>query len=611
MFSKLPPPRTLVVSALTLIFPCLLHGQTDLIKGSPLSNHGYLILDETAAPSVEFYQVSIISKTYSPSDPLGYTESILKKYEIWDSNFLKIDKAFWDLEQNNSYNIVHVEAYDSNGEMISEEDEVLEYGMGDDRHLEGGPTHFRADYWDCVSSNYAYRIQQWRSVELPSIGYYSLLPVQQYQDDGTEIPYYQYFDEVGVNIYTNFLQYYPPGGGYAVDSDGNLELDQNGNPVVEGPIQMNPAFHGLQGQWNDAYLQSMETDQDDDYVRTFFSFNQYETDGSVNYIDQSGVNLILPTIYALQKYTGWWRQYPLRMPDEGDMQVDGVSGNDLSWAVDLFNDSSSTLYHNQGLAGSYMQIPYHPESYPDLDCAAGFGSITITDGPGVAFWDCVYDYNHGQYWELIFSWEDGTWQPDNVWDWLEIFEDCYNSSTNDDNDGSGSDSNGGGGVLTDAEMVYIQTLGQRNDTLVGHWSHDDLFTSDGTFVTPSIGNLNPGLYQLGIKLPATDMAYITIETREPLSTSVPLKDLVSATIFPVPIQDDHEFNINFDVAANSNFVYQLFDNVGNLLHEQEYVLKAGHNENHVVRTDDIIPDGILINKFSFRDGSYFTITTTK
>jgi hypothetical protein len=43
----------------------------------------------------------------------------------------------------------------------------------------------------------------------------------------------------------------------------------------------------------------------------------------------------------------------------------------------------------------------------------------------------------------------------------------------------------------------------------------------------------------------------------------------------------------------------------------KYDIKQGHNEAHLVRTEKPIPRGLVLNRFSFSDGSSFSVTTTK
>jgi hypothetical protein len=60
-----------------------------------------------------------------------------------------------------------------------------------------------------------------------------------------------------------------------------------------------------------------------------------------------------------------------------------------------------------------------------------------------------------------------------------------------------------------------------------------------------------------------------------------------------------------------DFTYELFDFKGNLLHSTKYAVKQGHDEAHLVRSEKPIPRGLVLNRFSFSDGSSFSVTTTK
>lgn len=95
-----------------------------------------------------------------------------------------------------------------------------------------------------------------------------------------------------------------------------------------------------------------------------------------------------------------------------------------------------------------------------------------------------------------------------------------------------------------------------------------------------------------------------------MSTGVPLSTFVSATIFPVPIQNDYSFDMNIEAEVNSKFKYQLIDFNGNVIYSQSFEVPKDHDEVHTIRTNQPIPKGVLINYFSFPDGSSFSITTT-
>ena len=72
-----------------------------------------------------------------------------------------------------------------------------------------------------------------------------------------------------------------------------------------------------------------------------------------------------------------------------------------------------------------------------------------------------------------------------------------------------------------------------------------------------------------------------------------------------------EFIMNIQSGATLDFTFEMFDFQGELLHSTKYSVKQGHNEDHKVISQKPIPRGLLLNRFTFEDGSVLSITTTK
>lgn len=100
------------------------------------------------------------------------------------------------------------------------------------------------------------------------------------------------------------------------------------------------------------------------------------------------------------------------------------------------------------------------------------------------------------------------------------------------------------------------------------------------------------------------------EVSTPLTSSIPLSDFLETTFFPVPVETN-EFQVRMKANAKLKFEYILLDHQGNELYRKNFVLQQGHERDHLIRVNEGIPAGLLINKFIFEDGSELNITTMK
>lgn len=142
-------------------------------------------------------------------------------------------------------------------------------------------------------------------------------------------------------------------------------------------------------------------------------------------------------------------------------------------------------------------------------------------------------------------------------------------------------------------------------------SYSDLFDSDGVFIPFSV-NLDPGLYKLMIDHADFGMfsPEAVFEIKTPQQFGVTLSQLFGHTIFPVPHVDD-QYHITMQASSILNVGYTVYDFGGNVVHRSQYRLEQGHNENHFVDPDLPLPEGLILHRFDFEDGSFVTTTTLK
>jgi len=138
---------------------------------------------------------------------------------------------------------------------------------------------------------------------------------------------------------------------------------------------------------------------------------------------------------------------------------------------------------------------------------------------------------------------------------------------------------------------------------------EDMFNEFGVFTPPPM-IIEEGLNRMLVILKGGKSRYVVFESDRTTQSDYSLSNFLDVNIYPVPLQGD-EFKINLQASATLDFTYELFDFKGNLVHRTKYDIKQGHNEAHLVRTEKPIPRGLVLNRFSFSDGSSFSVTTTK
>tara|TARA_Y100000589_G_scaffold291166_1_gene294506 strand:- start:117098 stop:117643 length:546 start_codon:yes stop_codon:yes gene_type:complete len=140
-------------------------------------------------------------------------------------------------------------------------------------------------------------------------------------------------------------------------------------------------------------------------------------------------------------------------------------------------------------------------------------------------------------------------------------------------------------------------------------TNSDIFNEDGSVKNVNF-TLEPSLYLSTIVLSSGITVHKILEIQEPLNNQILQKDFLSATIYPNPIEGN-SFNIDLLPFATLKVKYELYDNYGKIHYQSDIILKKDRSATLKIKVDHDIPSGILINRFTFEDGSYFTIQTIK
>ena len=122
--------------------------------------------------------------------------------------------------------------------------------------------------------------------------------------------------------------------------------------------------------------------------------------------------------------------------------------------------------------------------------------------------------------------------------------------------------------------------------------------------------LSPGIYQVRIVLSTGEMRSIYFATNEKIQNSIEMKDLVSITAFPNPIiGDNYSLLINSSVDVTVN--YEVLNLQGISLHKERLIIKGNNLATPKITLPQGVPSGTIIHRFSYSDGSWESLLTTK
>ena len=122
--------------------------------------------------------------------------------------------------------------------------------------------------------------------------------------------------------------------------------------------------------------------------------------------------------------------------------------------------------------------------------------------------------------------------------------------------------------------------------------------------------LPEGLYACTLSIEGKGHRRIIFEVMNSTSNNFDLADLANIVIFPVPLSVN-DYSFHFSTICKQEMKYELFDSNGNKLFMSDYIVESGHSEDHRISVSNGIPQGLLMNKFTFLDGSVKSITTLK
>jgi hypothetical protein len=193
---------------------------------------------------------------------------------------------------------------------------------------------------------------------------------------------------------------------------------------------------------------------------------------------------------------------------------------------------------------------------------------------------------------------------DYLWEWvIKEWQQEMKEGTQQDNDLDGD---------KDFWDSFIHLLGAfsedgREQRL--KYQKSDLVDANGT-PTPPTFTLSEGMYEIVFTVSSGQLFRFFLPVEEKLVSNFSLSSYASLLPYPVPVVQN-SFEMNIQSAANLEFQAEVLDLSGNKYFENKYIVKAGHNENHGVKLPSHTPNGLLVVRLLFKDGSQKSVTITK
>ena len=306
--------------------------------------------------------------------------------------------------------------------------------------------------------------------------------------------------------------------------------------------------------------------------------------GNPTVLDQGG-NVLTGIVYGYPKGLGPWSGN-LAIETDGNHNI-GIEycNESLNLAINRMNNSADNL------------LPGNPDGYPLLECipmnsSGGGGYIDPTDPtPPNPNWPGFVSFT--------FCFENGNVVP------------CPNAPSVDP-------SNDPLIGLLNPEVVDLLIISDLNDPSVEPITIDvsslyNTNSGNGDITNGEFNGFNvslsPGLYSFGFMF--KEKGYWAAIKEVPVATnlSVTQADMVDVAVYPTPIVDD-KFDVTVEAYATVKFDYELRDFTGELLENCNFVVHKDHKVTKKINGKNI-PQGNLVHRFVFEDGSVKTIQTIK
>ena len=302
--------------------------------------------------------------------------------------------------------------------------------------------------------------------------------------------------------------------------------------------------------------------------------------GHVTQVDPGG-NAITGLIWGYQKQLGVWK-------GQSDIETDGYHTIGDEFCGNTFHDLNSAILLINSSAD--FSQPTGEPNYPPLECnpadLGGGGGYIPLDNPNptnvitdffTAF--CIDEYGFPI-------------PPDPA----NLDAPC--------NTGTASP-NPFGGLTEFVDQLIITDLNNSSNPPITI-NPLELFDSENVGLNIT---LQPSLYSFGFMFKAEGYYSKIIEIKEKTNFTVSQADMLDVVIFPSPLYDN-DFGIRTAAFATLKFRYELWDFTGELLYSDEFIEKKDHVTKRTIKVKNI-PEGIMLHRFIFEDGSVKTMQTIR
>lgn len=549
-----------VIVALICLTSLQLNSQTEgkgAIVGTPDKYQGYFIFDSKKFPEVTNWVTTISELKWNqekevidtiPQELIRNNNSKTKQ----PSNFTKIDTRYLAPEIGV---LCTVTGYDVNGNIVTT-DKWDRIPFTNERWSElCGAT--------CLGKSYVYRITINQLEELNSQGVWE-------PGSGHKISL------------TGDTQFSMPEYGFDLTHTRYMSPTQETQfcgsyPSTNSPLNVNsPAHHALWQGCPDNYLEP--------------TWRRFTNVGNESHLNDINMTRLTGTVYGVQKARGIWNHDDGATTDVLTGQAQSVCGQYINSTIGLTNYANNvlTLENNLFCNGYY---------------SAG-SSTTYGHGnkPGKFIWNYVRkdkNTNGGT----------GTPKPSfDVFKHLEKISGGHDIEGYDNTTGIPwwpSDSV----LMMNFFKLDVSNPAEDNSIAKMSFRKDSLFSPNGSPVSTNF-TLEKGLYEINYLLNDGLNFPLIFEVLEKTTQSYALSNYLSINIFPVPINKDGSYSVNFDAKATLKFDYIVYDEFGKKQFERKFVMHQGHERTVKIR-DNKLPSGILFHKFVFEDNSEINITTLK
>jgi|GEM_PF-5268163 len=165
-------------------------------------------------------------------------------------------------------------------------------------------------------------------------------------------------------------------------------------------------------------------------------------------------------------------------------------------------------------------------------------------------------------------------------------------------------------MMVNVEYVFMEFSSWNGSYgLVNTFTEEDIYDSNGNLNEVEV-TLDKGIHSLRIVGTDGKMGVVFFEVKEGGTFTLPMSGFLDINIYPVPLVSN-QFTVGLSSHANISVIYEIYDMQSNCYHREIFDMHKDEEDDFVINADTPLPSGILINRWTFSDGSVKTIQTVK